>query len=124
VISVVGFVIVLVTSNGIFITNPSYAQLLGWMSVMTESLLGIPQLIRNFRKKSTEGLSIAMVSLWSVSDIAKTVVFVRRKAPRQFVACGSTQIFIDLLILIQVQCYRHSSRMQKRDNQIEVGTKS
>jgi uncharacterized protein with PQ loop repeat len=40
-----------------------YVETIGFMAVLFEALLGIPQFLRNFRMKSTEGMSVKMVGL-------------------------------------------------------------
>ncbi len=36
--------------------------MIGFLAVFCEALLGIPQFLRNFRLKSTEGMSVKMVN--------------------------------------------------------------
>lgn len=83
-----------------------YIESLGFVAVFMESLLGIPQLLRNFKKKSTRGMSVEMVVLWLSGDVFKTLYFIFRQAPTQFIACGSVQVIVDLLIIVQVFWYR------------------
>jgi uncharacterized protein with PQ loop repeat len=83
-----------------------YVESLGFVAVLLESLLGIPQLLRNYRKKSTKGMSVEMVIMWLSGDIFKTLYFIFRHAPAQFIACGSVQVVVDLLIIVQVLWYR------------------
>ena len=93
-----------------------YIESLGFVAVFTESLLGVPQLLRNYRKKSTRGMSVVMVVLWLSGDIFKTLYFIFRQAPTQFIACGSIQVVVDLVIILQVICYRRQvtySRLPK-----------
>lgn len=89
----------------IFIHQPIFVEGLGLAAVLCEALLGIPQFLRNFRLKSTEGMSVKMVLLWLAGDLFKTVYFIVRAAPKQFWICGSLQISIDILILFQVVIY-------------------
>jgi uncharacterized protein with PQ loop repeat len=39
-----------------------YIETIGFLAVFFEALLGTPQFLRNFRLKSTEGMSIKMVN--------------------------------------------------------------
>jgi len=43
--------------------NMVYIEIIGFLAVFVEALLGMPQFIRNFRLKSTEGMSVKMVNL-------------------------------------------------------------
>lgn len=54
--------------------------------------LGAPQFLRNFNNKSTHGMSITMVVMWTLGDMFKTVYFVVRVAPKQFWICGTLQV--------------------------------
>lgn len=50
-----------------------------------------------------------MVFTWFLGDLYKTVYFVVRSAPFQFILCGFTQITFDVLIFIQVLIYKKAS---------------
>lgn len=90
----------------IFIEYIVFVEIVGFTAVFTEAMLGMPQLIKNFRNKSTEGMSLSMVVLWTCGDIFKTLYFFLRDAPLQFSICGTMQVIIDLLILLQVYIYQ------------------
>jgi len=94
----------------IFINNVVYIETIGFLAVFCEALLGMPQFIRNFQLKSTEGMSVKMVLLWASGDIFKTVYFIIRNAPKQFWFCGMLQITIDFAILCQVIIYSNKYR--------------
>lgn len=79
---------------------------MGFVAVLTESMLGMPQLLRNYNKKSTLGMSIEMIVMWLSGDLFKTLYFILRHAPPQFIVCGSIQVIVDILILYQVLWYR------------------
>ncbi|KAG8190842.1 hypothetical protein JTE90_028338 [Oedothorax gibbosus] len=81
-------------------------EAIGFLAVFIEAMLGIPQFYRNFKKKSTLGMSKKMVFMWTLGDIFKTAYFIIREAPTQFWVCGILQVVIDLSILLQVLIYR------------------
>lgn len=56
--------------------------------------VGAPQFMRNFKNKSTYGMSIHMVIMWTLGDMFKTGYFIARKAPSQFWICGTLQVGI------------------------------
>lgn len=85
---------------------PVYFELLGFAALLTEAVLGIPQLLKNLKSGSTEGLSVGMIYGWAVGDVCKTAYFVGKAEPVQFVVCGVVQIAVDLSILAQVFLYR------------------
>ena len=69
-----------------------FVETVGFLAVFTEAMLGVPQFYRNFKNKSTYGMSLPMVLMWTCGDIFKTTYFVLRKAPPQFFICGSLQV--------------------------------
>ncbi|XP_066904800.1 solute carrier family 66 member 2 isoform X5 [Halyomorpha halys] len=86
-----------------------YVEILGFLALFMEAMLAVPQLVKNFKSKSTEGMSILMVLMWTVGDVFKTTYFILREAPAQFWLCGGLQVLIDITILGQVQFYKKGS---------------
>ncbi|CAD56601.2 PQ-loop repeat-containing protein 1 [Caenorhabditis elegans] len=84
-------------------------ETIGMIALLTEATLGVPQLLRNFQRKSTQGMSIPMVLAWLAGDLAKTGYFVATGSPKQFWVCAILQITIDILILGQVFIYRKNT---------------
>lgn len=82
---------------------------IGFLAVFTEAMLGLPQFLRNYKNKSTYGMSICMVIMWTAGDLFKTVYFILRNSPTQFYICGALQVSLDLAILLQVHIYRKNS---------------
>lgn len=99
------FVAVTAAATTVFMNNTYYVEAVGTISLMTESTLAIPQLLKNRENNSTEGMSVKMVMLWFIGDSFKTLYFILRAAPNQFIACGSIQIAVDIMILYQVLTY-------------------
>ncbi|XP_077049660.1 solute carrier family 66 member 2 isoform X2 [Siphateles boraxobius] len=79
-----------------------FVEALGSLAVMFEAMLGLPQLLQNYNNRSTRGMSIKMVLLWTAGDIFKTMYFVINESPTQFLVCGAVQILIDIAILLQI----------------------
>ncbi|XP_049637739.1 solute carrier family 66 member 2 isoform X1 [Suncus etruscus] len=85
-----------------------FVETLGFLAVLTEAMLGVPQLYRNHCHRSTEGMSIKMVAMWTSGDTFKTAYFLLKGAPLQFSVCGLLQVLVDLAILVQVYAFaRH-----------------
>lgn len=95
-----GSITVIMRDNHIFV------ECLGFVAIFTEAILGVPQVLRNHRKKSTTGMSLEMVVMWLTGDVFKTIYFVVRETPPQFYICGGIQVLVDILILWQVFWYR------------------
>ncbi|CAG9566735.1 unnamed protein product [Danaus chrysippus] len=91
-----------------------FVELIGFLAVFTEAMLGAPQIAKNLQNKSTEGMSVCMVIMWTFGDLFKTAYFVIREAPTQFWVCGSLQVLLDIVILLQVWMYRHNTAAARR----------
>ncbi|KAM9225221.1 solute carrier family 66 member 2 isoform 6-T7 [Trichechus inunguis] len=87
------------------IDSTLFVETLGFLAVFTEAMLGVPQLCRNHRHRSTEGMSIKMVLMWTSGDTFKTAYFLLNHVPLQFSICGLLQVFVDLAILLQAYTY-------------------
>lgn len=99
------FVCVGALLTNIFINFSPFVEFLGFASVFTEAMLAAPQFYRNFINKSTEGMSVVMVLMWTSGDIFKTTYFILRASPVQFWLCGMIQVSLDLAVLSQVYMY-------------------
>ncbi|CAF1007926.1 unnamed protein product [Adineta steineri] len=108
------FTILLSSTTWLFLDKMLYIETIGFLAVFFEALLGTPQFLRNFRLKSTEGMSVKMVLMWTSGDIFKTVYFLLRNAPKQFWLCGLLQISIDIAILCQVLIYSDRYKLRIR----------
>lgn len=86
--------------------SEEYYTILGYVALVTESGTGLPQLLGNWRSKSTQGMSVSMVLMWLTGDLYKTSYFILRETPLQFLVCGVTQVTLDLFVLGQVGWYR------------------
>ncbi|KAM5305804.1 solute carrier family 66 member 2 isoform 2-T3 [Glossophaga mutica] len=89
------------------IDSALFVETLGFLAVLTEAMLGVPQLYRNHRHRSTEGMSIKMVLMWTSGDTFKTAYFLLNGAPLQFSVCGLLQVLVDLAILAQAYAFAH-----------------
>jgi uncharacterized protein with PQ loop repeat len=69
-------------------------------------------MIKNFKTKSVEGISLFLILTWFVGDFFKTIYFIINKQPAQFILCGSIQLTVDLIILIQLILYRKKDEQQ------------
>ncbi|KAK5582001.1 hypothetical protein RB653_003582 [Dictyostelium firmibasis] len=90
----------------VYLNSPSYFEYLGTLSLTIESILGLPQLIQNYKKRSTKGLSLVLISSWFIGDLFKTLYFYIKDQPSQFIFCGTVQLIIDILISLQIIYYK------------------
>lgn len=98
----------------LFLTFPTFVELIGFLAVFTEAMLGVPQFYRNHVNQSTVGMSVKMVVMWLSGDIFKTCYFLVKVAPVQFWICGLLQICIDIAILVQVYKFGKQERTHLR----------
>nr|XP_057903511.1 solute carrier family 66 member 2 isoform X2 [Doryrhamphus excisus] len=102
---VVAFTLVAAYVTYVLLDSAVFVESLGFLAVFTEAMLGTPQLYCNYQNKSTEGMSIKMVLMWTSGDTFKTVYFLLTQAPVQFWTCGLLQVIVDFAILFQVYYY-------------------
>ncbi|XP_026032491.1 PQ-loop repeat-containing protein 1 [Astatotilapia calliptera] len=105
-----GFTVVCAVITLLLLDSVVFVETLGSLAVMFEAMLGVPQLLQNFHNRSTKGMSVKMVLLWTAGDVFKTTYFVMNESPAQFWVCGSVQILIDAAILLQVLFYSQDTR--------------
>lgn len=85
--------------------NNYLIETIGYISLIIESMIGIPQIIENYKNKSTKNLSFFMIFFWLTGDTLKTLYFLKFKAPIQFILCGLFQMIIDCSIIFQINYY-------------------
>lgn len=90
-----------------------FMETMGFLAVFVEAMLGAPQFARNIKNKSTFGMSIHMVVMWTIGDMFKTGYYFVREAPMQFWICGIMQCSLDYAILFQVWLYRNNTQPQR-----------
>ena len=88
-----------------------FVETVGFLAVFTEAMLGVPQFYRNFKNRfdllkkkidfnclfmdrSTYGMSLQMVIMWTCGDVFKTSYFYLRNTPAQFFICGAMQVLL------------------------------
>ncbi len=80
-------------------------QSIGFLSLSIEAVLGLPQAYNNFERRSVRGMSLGLIGGWFAGDASKTVYFVIKGAPLQFLLCGVFQLLVDFLIVFQMFFY-------------------
>ncbi|XP_072531574.1 solute carrier family 66 member 2 isoform X3 [Salminus brasiliensis] len=102
---VLAFILVAAYVTYLLLDSVLFVETLGFLAVFTEAMLGTPQLYCNYQNKSTEGMSIKMVLMWTSGDTFKTGYFLLTQAPMQFWICGILQVCVDIAIVSQVYYY-------------------
>lgn len=104
------FTALLALAMYLFIDCEVFVETVGYCALVIESMLGLPQVLKNYKKKSVLGMSLSMVAMWLAGDTFKTGYFIANDVPFQFWLCGLLQITIDLLILFQVCLFRQNAK--------------
>tara|TARA_B100000780_G_C21111845_1_gene449370 strand:+ start:402 stop:1289 length:888 start_codon:yes stop_codon:yes gene_type:complete len=102
------FSIVTGTISKFFSFSSIYAEIIGSASVTVEAIILIPQCIQNYERQSTEGLSYAMIVMWTGGDFLKLTYLTASEVPVQFVICAITQCSIDVIVMLQISLYAES----------------
>ncbi|KAA0190386.1 PQ-loop repeat-containing protein 1 [Fasciolopsis buskii] len=106
----IAFVVMSTAVTNLLSNSALFVHFLGFAALFVEALLGLPQLAKNYQNGSTKGMSIMMVFMWTVGDVAKSVFFMLEKAPLQFPLCGWLQVSLDLVIFAQHLYYTYVKR--------------
>ncbi|EKG05329.1 hypothetical protein TCSYLVIO_003598 [Trypanosoma cruzi] len=91
-------------------------EVVGYIALGIEALLVLPQILRNHRRQSTEGLTIVLVLTWFLGDIIKVIYFLVDHQPFPFILCGIFQLSLDLVVIGQLMYFR----MRRRSSAIRV----
>ncbi|KPA74171.1 hypothetical protein ABB37_09434 [Leptomonas pyrrhocoris] len=83
----------------------SAPAVVGYISLGIEALLVLPQILRNARRRSTEGLSMILILTWVVGDVIKVVYYCYAKQALPFIIGGIFQILLDVVVVAQVVYY-------------------
>lgn len=97
-----------------------YTELIGTFALMTEATLAMPQFWQNYRCQSTRGLRVELVAAWTLGDAAKTVLFVARRSPIQFLVCGLVQLLVDFGIFYQMRVYGDPALTSKARKRVSL----
>ncbi|KAG9397387.1 PQ loop repeat [Carpediemonas membranifera] len=85
---------------------PAYIAWLGYSSMLIEATIAMPQIFRNFRKKSTRGLSAIMIGAWLFGDTYKLFYYIIAAQPAPFIVCAVIQLVDDLIVVYQMRAYK------------------
>ena len=92
-----------------------FAGILGILSSFIEALLGLPQLLLNFQKKSTHGLAFLLIAMWTWGDFYKLMYYLSIDGPIQLICCSVFQISVDVGIMSQFWLYRNNKPEMMRN---------
>lgn len=90
-----------------FVLNTSGAPLVGYVALGFEALLVLPQILKNARRGSTQGLDRFLVATWICGDTIKMIYFLVLEQPLPFLLCGGFQLCLDVIVVYQLYLYRN-----------------
>lgn len=90
--------------------NHFYSTLLGYISLATCVAIGLPQAFLHWRQKSARGISLTMLWLWLIGDLASLVGTVVQGLLHTLIILGVINGLIDVLLIWQ--CYHYAKWQQ------------
>lgn len=86
---------------------PTYWSLLGFIGLGVEATLPLPQLLANYRSKSSRGFRVSLLASWILGDALKMYWFFTSttEIPWSFKICGMFQAACDLGLGVQYMIY-------------------
>ena len=90
-----------------------FYDVIGTISVGIETFIEIPQIKENCVTKNVKNLSGAMVLMWFIGDLFKTVYNIVNKSPIQMIVGGLIQNCEDIILSTQVMCYSEDGIVAK-----------
>ncbi|KAI9095896.1 PQ loop repeat-domain-containing protein [Phlyctochytrium arcticum] len=82
-------------------TLSGYCSLFCWLVVFT------PQLWENYRRKSTDGLSLGFILIWLLGDVFSVAGAVMQHLLNTVIILGVYYALVELVLLYQMWIYRH-----------------
>ena len=93
-------------------------ETIGFLSVLCEAFLVLPQVYTNYKEQATRQLSVIVIANWVFGDVTKSFYFFMTSAPIQLILCGLTQLFIDFIVLFQIWYYRKNNKAIKEKEKL------
>jgi len=97
----------------IFDNHKLFITMLGLLSSCIEGCLGLPQLVTNMKKRSTEGFSGFLFMMWILGDVGKLLYFILKTQPFYLVLCVCCTLTVDFFILGQMLYYRDKTALPR-----------
>lgn len=100
--------------------NIPFVELIGSISTGVEVIIAIPQIVCNYKNKSTETLSFLMIMLWLFGDSFKLIYYIVTQSVIQFIVCSIIQIALDFILIGQIFYYDYCKQKKKEPNGIII----
>lgn len=93
---------------------------IGFTALACEAMAALPQVIENWRRGTTEGVSAAMIASWGVGDAFKLIYYSSHGAPTPFLACGMVQVSLDMVLGMQMVSSAQRLEAEKQGLQADI----
>lgn len=99
----IGFLTVLCLIFGFY--NKLMMNLFGLISAIIDAIMIIPQIILNYQLKNGDSLSVVLIFSFLLGDSVRLTYYFLTKCPWQFILCGFTQVFLNMILIFQIFYY-------------------
>lgn len=115
----VGLVVCELVLSPIPVVYQAYSSLIGYVGLSVEAILPIPQILVNYRSRSSQGLRISVLASWLVGDSMKMFWFFTSKTtiPWAFKLCGMFQAVCDSMLGVQYVLYGQQQETVIKEHQ-------
>ena len=98
--------------HAVDLNNDTFVQALGFLSLGIEACFTLPQVFEIIKTKTVKNLSVTMIALFFLGDASKTVFFIIKESPIQFIVCGSFQLMVDCILVFLLRYYRKETQLR------------
>ncbi|KAI9676393.1 MAG: hypothetical protein M1817_000550 [Caeruleum heppii] len=91
---------------------PLYIAILGYLALLTEATLALPQILANHRARSCAGFRLSLLGSWLLGDCLKMTFFflAESEIPWAFKVCGLFQFACDIFLGLQYARFGDGTR--------------
>lgn len=108
------YVGIVLAAVGLFFWGQYYplqvGAVMGWAFALLYTIFQVPQIIKNYRESSVEGLSFSYISIMGLASLTELSIAYIRLLPLQSVANATRGIMVFLVFVYQFSKYGHRKR--------------
>ena len=109
------FIIFILSIFYIFYNNNNYySNIIGFVSIILETLCSVPQIIEIYRTKNQKNISKIMVLMWLIGNMLKVYYNIINQSPIQLIIGAYIQVFSNIVLITQIiYYYFHNSEIDE-----------
>ena len=113
------FILALLTGLlfGFGIENIIYADVLGYINLILETICSLPQIIEMCRTKNQRNISKTMVLLWFCGNLIKIYYNYYNNCPVILIIGGYIQVYFNIILIGQLIYYYQKNRKESKESQ-------